>query len=220
MASLILIRHGQSEHHVNGLTGGWTDTGLTELGRHQAECLGARLKREIEDTPCRMVSSDLKRAFQTAEIVDREIDVSPNPVPELREFNNGLAAGMTIDAAKSHFREPTEPLHDWQPYPEADTWRRFYSRVSDWLDHLAGHRDGLLLLVAHAGTINNIVAWWLGLEIERLSKVAFGAAPTSISVLDVNPWGEQRVERLNDTAHLYAAGLSGSIPLQTEGDAL
>ena len=219
MKSIVLVRHGQSEHHVNGMTGGWTDTGLTELGRRQAACLGARLKLEIEGMPCRMVSSDLKRAFQTAQIVGREIGVSPNLVPELREFNNGMAAGMTAEAAKSYFREPTEPLHDWQPYPEADTWRRFYARVSEWLDHPAEHRDGLLLLVTHAGTINNVVDWWLGLEIEILSRVAFGAAPTSISVLDVNQWGEHTIERLNDTAHLYAAGLSDRIPLQTEEDA-
>ncbi|MCK5327543.1 MAG: histidine phosphatase family protein, partial [Candidatus Latescibacteria bacterium] len=168
MASLILIRHGQSEHHVNGMTGGWTDTGLTELGRRQAACLGARLKHEMGDTPCRMVSSDLKRAFQTAQIVGKEIGLTSNPVPELREFNNGMAAGMSTEKAKSCFREPTDPLHDWQPYPEADTWRRFYSRVSDTIGHFSEHRDGLLILVAHAGTITNIVAWWLGLEIEKL----------------------------------------------------
>ena len=213
MPSIILIRHGQSEHHVNGMTGGWTDTGLTELGRRQAACLASRLKREIEDAPCRMLSSDLKRAFQTAQIVGKEIGVRPEPVPALREFNNGIAAGMTVEAAKSYFREPTEPLHDWQPYPEADTWRRFYSRVSSCMDRLAEHRDGLLLLVAHAGTINNVVAWWLQLEIEKLSKVSFAASPASISVLNVNQWSEHVVERLNDTAHLYAEGLSDRIPL-------
>ena len=213
MPSIILIRHGESEHHVNGLTGGWTDTGLTELGRRQAACLASRLKREIEDTPCRIYSSDLKRAFQTAEIVGKEIGVSPEPVPALREFNNGIVAGMTVEEAKLYRRAPTEPLHDWQPYPEADTWRRFYSRVSDCMDRLAEHRDGLLLLVAHAGSINNVVAWWLQLDIEMLSKVAFGTAPAGISVLNVNQWKEHRIERLNDTAHLYVTGLSDRMPL-------
>ncbi len=213
MSSLILIRHGQSEHHINGMTSGWTDTGLTELGCRQAACLASRLKREMEDTPCRVVSSDLKRAFQTAQIVGKEIGVTPESVPELREFNNGMAAGMTTEEAKSCFRAPTDPLHDWQPYPEADTWRRFYSRVSDTMDLFSEHRDGLLLLVAHAGTITNMVAWWLKLKIEKLSEVSFAASPTSISVLNVNQWGEHTIERLNDTAHLYAAGLSDSIPL-------
>ena len=36
MKSIILIRHGQSEYQVKGLTSGWTDTDLTELGHRQA----------------------------------------------------------------------------------------------------------------------------------------------------------------------------------------
>ena len=31
--SLILVRHGESQHHVLGLSGGWTDTPLTDGGR-------------------------------------------------------------------------------------------------------------------------------------------------------------------------------------------
>lgn len=54
MKSLLLIRHGQSEYQVKGLTSGWTDTGLTDLGRRQATYLAKRLKREIGDIPCRM----------------------------------------------------------------------------------------------------------------------------------------------------------------------
>ena len=33
--AIIIVRHGQSEHHVRGLTGGWTDTPLTALGHGQ-----------------------------------------------------------------------------------------------------------------------------------------------------------------------------------------
>ena len=33
MRKIIVIQHCQSEHHINNMTGGWTDTPLTELGR-------------------------------------------------------------------------------------------------------------------------------------------------------------------------------------------
>jgi broad specificity phosphatase PhoE len=207
-----LIRHAQSQHHVNGLTGGWTDTGLTDLGRRQAACLASRLKHELEDTPVRFYCSDLKRALQTAEIVGREIGVAPQSVPELREFNNGIAAGMMWEEADKIRRELTEPLGDWQPYPEAETWGQFYWRVANAMDRLVEKQDGLLLLMTHGGTLVNIVTWWLQLRNEVFPKMSFGAHPASISVLRVNQWGEHMLERLNDTAHLYAEGLAEGWP--------
>jgi broad specificity phosphatase PhoE len=191
---------------VNKLTGGWTDTGLTELGRRQAACLASRLKHEIGDTPCQLYCSDLKRALQTAEIIGKEIGLTPDPVPELRAPNNGVAAGKSREEAKQYTLELTTPVLDWQPYPQAETWRQFYSRVAACMDRLARNQDAPLLLVTHAGTIINIVAWWLQLDIDMLSKVSFETSPASLSVLRVNEWKERTIEKLNDTAHLYAVG--------------
>ena len=204
----ILVRHAQSEHHVKRLTGGWTDAGLTELGRRQAACLASRLKREIGDTPCHLHCSDLKRALQTAVIIGREIGVTPNPVSELRELNNGVAAGKSLEEAKRYALELTTPVLDWQPYPQAETWRQFHSRVTTCMGQLTRNQDAPLLVVTHAGAIINIVAWWLQLDIDMLDKVSFHASPASLTVLRVNRWNEHAIERLNDTAHLYATGLA------------
>ena len=168
MKPIILVRHAQSQHHVNGLTGGWTDTGLTDLGRRQAACLASRLKQELEDIPVRMVCSDLKRALQTAEIVGQEIGVTAQLIPELREFNNGIAAGMLREEADKIRCEPAEPFIDWQPYPEVETWRQFYWRVAGCMDRLVEGQEELLLVVTHGGTLMNIVAWWLQLDTEML----------------------------------------------------
>jgi broad specificity phosphatase PhoE len=35
MRELLLVRHGESEHLVRGISGGWTDLPLTALGRRQ-----------------------------------------------------------------------------------------------------------------------------------------------------------------------------------------
>jgi broad specificity phosphatase PhoE len=212
MKPIILVRHAQSQHHVNGLTGGWTDTGLTDLGRRQAACLASRLKQELEDAPVRFYCSDLKRASQTAEVIGREIGVTAQLVPELREFNNGIAAGMMREEADKIRRELAEPFIDWQPYPEAETWRQFYRRVAGCMDRLVGEQEELLLLVTHGGTLMNIVAWWLQLDAEMLWKVSFGAHPASISVLRTDQWGCNELGRLNDAAHLYAAGLAEGLP--------
>jgi probable phosphoglycerate mutase len=77
MQELILVRHGEAEHHVKGLTGGWTNTPLTALGKKQAQLTGKHLKDHILDSSFGFFSSDLDRAFQTAEILGSYLGVSP-----------------------------------------------------------------------------------------------------------------------------------------------
>ena len=69
MSNIILIQHCQSEHHINNMSGGWTDTPLTELGRKQAELTGEKLKDIVDNNGYALYSSDLLRASQTAEII-------------------------------------------------------------------------------------------------------------------------------------------------------
>jgi probable phosphoglycerate mutase len=202
-----VIRHGEAEHLITNLIGGWTDTKLTQRGRLQAEALGSRLKRVLNEIYLKIYSSDLKRAVQTADIVGQALGVTPYLEPGLREFNNGEAAGMTKGEAAKIFREPTKPLVDWQPYPNSETWREFYARVSGFLQHLSEGCSCTPVIVTHGGTLTNIVGWWLGLDMETLDKVSFKVAPASLTVLGTSNLGERTIERLNDVSHLLSAGL-------------
>ena len=207
MSPLILIRHGHAEHLDGDLTGGWTDTRLTELGRRQSKALASRLSIELEGFECSILCSDLRRAHETATIVGEALGVEPIKTRELREINNGIARGMTKEEAAMHFSEPVPPLLDWRAYPGAETWREFYGRVSSYMDSLDIGDDGLLIIVAHGGTIVQIVNWWLRLDLETLASVFYETAPASITVLKVNSLGDRTIERLNDAAHLHAEGL-------------
>jgi probable phosphoglycerate mutase len=213
MSIIVVVRHAQSEHHINGMAGGWTDTGLTDLGRSQADSVAARLRSELDGIPCRLYTSDLLRAAQTAEHIARALGVQAEVAPPLREYNNGLAAGLMATEAERLQTEPTEPFMDWRPYPQAETWREFYRRVAGWMDTLPLDAGEVPVLVSHGGTIKQIVTWWLELDTDRPRQAAFDTATTSITVLRVNGWGEHSLERLNDTAHLYADGLAGTTPL-------
>jgi broad specificity phosphatase PhoE len=212
LKSIVLIRHAEAEHLVRDLIGGWTDTELTDLGCRQAEALALRLKSELGETPLRLYCSDLKRATQTAEIIGQELGLDHQPTPELRELNNGIAAGMTTEEAKIHFTEPTEPLLEWRPYPGSENWREFYLRVSGFMENLV-ESDLPILIVAHGGTVMQIISWWLGLDMDTISRVSFRISPASVSVLDVTELKERRIERLNDTSHLCRMGLSERIRL-------
>lgn len=214
---LIVIRHGEAEHLIMNRIGSWTQVQLTGRGRLQAEALGSRLERVLKGVDFKIFSSDLKRAAQTAEIIGKALGMIPLLEPGLREFNAGDAAGMTRgEAAKVH-REPTKPFLDWQPYPNSETWREFYVRVSAFLQHLSENCSCTPVVVAHGGTLTNIVGWWLGLDMETLARVragtyarnraSFKVAPASLTVLGTSNLGERTLEKLNDVNHLLLAGL-------------
>src|SRR3712207_6442478 len=101
MKRLILIRHAQSEHHLQGLTGGWTDTPLSQLGHSQASHVADRCRQRLAGaSSVRLFSGDLARAAQTAAYVATALGVEPRLEPSLRELNNGAAAGLTQAEAR------------------------------------------------------------------------------------------------------------------------
>ncbi|MBO7148903.1 MAG: histidine phosphatase family protein [Clostridia bacterium] len=77
MTRIIFVRHGESMGNINDLFYGHTDGDLTELGRRQAESAANYLKDVHIDIA---YASDLKRAFETGEIIAREhsLEVIPN----------------------------------------------------------------------------------------------------------------------------------------------
>ena len=48
MKSIFTVQHTQSEHHINGMIGSWTDWNLTELGKQQAERIARMMKQELD----------------------------------------------------------------------------------------------------------------------------------------------------------------------------
>jgi probable phosphoglycerate mutase len=206
---LLLVRHAQAEHHIRSITGGWSDTTLTEEGRKQSVILAMRLGRELNGSPIRLGTSSLRRAVQTAAIIGEALEIEPSIYPPLADLNNGLAAGKTHIEARRLALPPTDPILDWQPYPHAESWRDFYSRMEIFLEEFSAIQQHPAILVTHAANIHVIVAWWLGLALE--SRAQFEVAPASLSILRLNRFGEPALERLNDTAHLYENGMPNPI---------
>ena len=99
--ALHLVRHGQSTWNVEGRLQGQVDLPeLTALGRAQASSVAALLSR-LEAQ--RLLTSDLVRAVQTAEIIGEAIGLVPIPTTLLREQHYGALQGLTTDAASAEW---------------------------------------------------------------------------------------------------------------------
>lgn len=210
--TVILVRHAQSEHHIRGLTGGWTDTPLTELGHRQAVRVAERLSRELAGVSLTLYASDLVRARETAEHIALRLAVEPLLDQRLREWNNGDSAGMTWEEANSRWPQPSRWTADLRHWPGSETWREFQVRAGAFLESLPAV-DGTTLVVTHGGTIEALVSAWLGFSADAMEGVGFRSDVTGITVLS-EAAGSNRyrtLERTNDTSHIN--GLEGAAVL-------
>jgi len=91
--SIYIVRHGETDWNREGIYQGHTDTPLNEDGRKTAERLGHTLSKI--KISC-IYSSDLLRARETAEIINRFLNVPVCYTQDLRELNFGDWTGISI----------------------------------------------------------------------------------------------------------------------------
>jgi broad specificity phosphatase PhoE len=93
---LTLVRHGETDWNRDMRIQGATDIPLNDTGRAQARATGDRLSAERSSgVPVVVVSSDLSRAAETADIIAETLGtVVSARYPGLRERGYGEAEGM------------------------------------------------------------------------------------------------------------------------------
>lgn len=161
MTALILIRHGETDWNRDRRIQGSTDIPLNDIGRAQARATAALLRDRLPAavTPA-IVSSDLARARETAEIIAAELGVpAPRTYPGLRERSYGEAEGLGID----EFRER---WGDWYTaeVPGAEPWPELRVRGIEALGHaVRDHRRATapaaasLVVVSHGALIREMI---------------------------------------------------------------
>lgn len=98
--TLVLVRHGETAWNREGRFQGHQDVPLSDLGRAQARALRVRLEvpshaHLFDDGQTAVVTSDLRRAHETAEIVFGSAGRTLHVRRELREFCYGVFEGLT-----------------------------------------------------------------------------------------------------------------------------
>lgn len=91
--TILLVRHGETVDNAARIMQGQTQGCLNDTGRRQAGEVAARLSRENVDA---VISSDLQRAIQTAQIIAQPLGKSITTTPLLRERDWGSFTGRLI----------------------------------------------------------------------------------------------------------------------------
>ncbi|GAB3154449.1 phosphatase PhoE [Microbacterium neimengense] len=161
MTHLILIRHGETDWNRARRIQGATDIPLNDTGRAQARDAGLALRdRHDAESPLFLVSSDLQRAAETADIIATILE---RPVagryPELRERSYGEAEGVSIDELAERWgRGPDARV------PGAETREQLRQRALSGLarviaDASADAAPPVVIAVAHGALIREVLAF-------------------------------------------------------------
>ncbi|MDA7601229.1 2,3-bisphosphoglycerate-dependent phosphoglycerate mutase [Gammaproteobacteria bacterium] len=172
-ASLVLVRHGQSEWNEKNLFTGWKDPGLTAKGVEEAKTAGIQLRTEGFQFDV-MFTSNLLRAQKTGEIILRELGVTNLTVVKnqaLNERDYGDLSGLNKDEARKKWGD--EQVHIWRrsfdtPPPGGESLKGTAERVLPYFkkEILPQLLEGQnILIAAHGNSLRSLV-----MELDQLTK--------------------------------------------------
>jgi probable phosphoglycerate mutase len=148
-------RHGLTELNKQRRTNGQTiEDPLTHEGIEQAKKITQFLPKKLSV----IYTSDLLRARQTAEIINKQLNIELINSPELREIHLGSLTGKTWDemnheVGRNIAKEYQSQKYDFRPWG-GESIDEVKKRVLRLIKNIREHDSGKnVLLVTHGGII-------------------------------------------------------------------
>jgi ribonuclease H / adenosylcobalamin/alpha-ribazole phosphatase len=201
---LILLRHGATAHTLAKRFAGRSDLDLADAGRNQAARAAERLAElgPIEG----IVSSPLRRARQTAQVVAERLGIPVEVEDGFVEADFGDWDGLTYSEAEARW---AGALLNWMNDPSVsppggESLDAVTRRVRRARDRILSTRKGQrILVVSHVTPIKVLTR--LALDAPPHAVHRMFLEPASITVIDYYPDGPVTLRSFNDAAHLNAS---------------
>jgi broad specificity phosphatase PhoE len=179
VTEFLLVRHGETDWNRERRFQGHADQPLNDTGRAQAHELANELAGEHVDG---IYSSDLRRAYETAEIIAARLGVPVIADSALREVDCGEWQGLTWEEIDERFpdgrRKWDERGHGWE---DGETFEELAERVVAALKRVAAEQPGRrFVVVGHGGLVRSVRAF-----VEGRSVAESRSASTPIANCEV-----------------------------------
>ncbi|MFB9318366.1 histidine phosphatase family protein, partial [Cryptosporangium minutisporangium] len=197
----VLVRHASSLLSPERRFSGRGDVPLSEDGVAQAERVAARLgARPGIDL---VISSPLRRARHTAELIAKAADVDLVTDDDLVEADFGAWEGLTFSEAR---RADPAALDAWLASPDVappggESFAQVAERVNAWRERLLAEYAGqTLVVVSHVTPLKTLLR--LALEAPPSMLYRLQLDVTGVSEVDWYADGPANVRLVNDAHHL------------------
>jgi broad specificity phosphatase PhoE len=197
---IILIRHGETLWNKEGRIQGTSDIELSPVGIEQARLLALSLK---DQRICAIHASPLKRALQTAQIINEHHHKEIQTHWDLMEMDQGDFEGFSF---KELMACEKDFLNKWiadpasVKMPNGESLAELQVRAWRTLETIIGKEQNAVV-VAHNFTIAAIICRIKNISLSQFRGNSVGtASKTTIGFQN----GEPYIETLNDRSHLPA----------------
>ncbi|CDL87653.1 2,3-diphosphoglycerate-dependent phosphoglycerate mutase GpmB [Xenorhabdus cabanillasii] len=210
MLQVYLVRHGETEWNVARRIQGQSDSPLTEIGRRQALLVAQRIQSE---NITHVITSDLGRTRETAEIIAKACGCEVILEPRLREINMGVLENRELSSLTQEEESWRKSLVDGTPngrIPEGESMNEVCSRMraalESCLDLPTGSRP---LLVSHGMALVSLIFSILGLPANSERRLRLRNCSISRVDYQDSPWLASGwiVETAGDITHLNMPAL-------------
>ena len=212
LTTIVLVRHGRTElTEARKISGGdGDDPSLSAAGNSDAEKVAHALKaigsqgswQRIAPISA-VVTSPMKRARETAEIIAEGFGLQVTDNENLREISFGDWDGLSHEEAQAHDPELWNSWRgSWEVSPpNGESLEVFDQRLQLAREQIVERHSGkTVVVVAHVMPIRGFLRW--AFDAAAAAYWRPQVAPCSISIIRV--WGDQTAEvvTVNHTAHL------------------
>ena len=174
VTTVYIIRHCESEGNITEIFQGHYDGDVTPKGQLQLDKLAERCK----DIPFDVIyASPLKRAYKTAEAVNRYHNLPIHKEPGIMEINGGDMEGHRWDKLDELFPEENKK---WQTdfcnfkAPNGESVRDVYKRMKETVTRIVSENKGkTICLCSHGGAIRIFSCYAHGLPVERIDDMVW-----------------------------------------------
>lgn len=201
MTKIFFVRHCEAEGNTKGLLQGRYDSEISGSSGKQLELVSLRLRNEPFEA---FYSSPLKRAYKTAQAINRYHNLTIQKDPRLIEIDMGDWEGHSWTEVQE--RCPDE-LKVWNETPGkfqapgGESLAQVTERMWQAASEIARANEGkTVCAVSHGCAIRSLLCRALGKPLSELNDIPWGDN-TAISVLEFEN-GKARVLSMNDASHI------------------
>ena len=154
---LLLIRHGQTDWNLLGKYQGQTDIALSGEGIRQADLLAQNFPVDTLDI---IYTSDLQRAFMTAERLAEKFSAPLYADKALRELNFGAWEGLTYQEIAERWPQEVKNLFgapEKLQIPEGETFLMLQRRAMNKIHEIRAENEGKNVAVVAHGAISKAI---------------------------------------------------------------